>query len=220
MLPRGPQISNALYEYMLSVSLREPDVMRRLRESTADAPYVEWQVAPEHGQLMAFLVELIGARRVLEIGTFMGYSALAMALSMEKGSQLITCELTDQFIHLGIPFWKEANVDDIIELRIGAGLDIQNQLLAENLGETFDLIFIDADKQNYSNYYEKALQLVRPGGLIAIDNVLWRGEVINPNNSKSSTEAIRALNQFLHSDERVSICMLAIDDGLTLARKR
>ncbi|NQV98707.1 MAG: class I SAM-dependent methyltransferase [Rhodospirillales bacterium] len=205
---------------MLSVSLREPDVLRRLRENTADAPYVEWQIAPEHGQFLAFLVELIGARRVLEIGTFMGYSALAMALSMAKGSQLITCDLTGQFVPLGIPFWQEAGVHTIIELRIGAGLDVQDQLLADNQAETFDFVFIDADKQNYPSYYERALQLVRPGGLIAIDNVLWRGEVINRKNQKTTTETIRAFNQNLHTDERVSMCMLAVDDGLTLARKR
>ena len=217
---RAPQITDALHEYLLSVSLREPDVLKRLRESTADAPYVEWQIAPEHGQLIAFLVELIGAKRVLEIGTFMGYSALAMALAMPKDGILITCELTEKFIPLGKPYWKEAGVDDLIDLRIGAGLDIQEQLIAEGQSDSFDFVFIDADKQNYPNYYEKALKLVRPGGLIAIDNVLWRGEVINPENTKSTTQTIRDFNQALHNDERVSMTLLPIDDGLTLARKR
>lgn len=220
MPSRGPQITDALYEYMLSVSLREPDVLKRMREATKDAPHVEWQVAPEHGQMMAFLVELIGARKVLEIGTFMGYSALAMALVMDKDSQLITCDLTGNFIPLGQPYWEEAGVQDIIDLRIGAGLEVEDALLEDGHAGTFDFVFIDADKQNYSNYYEKALELVRPGGLIAADNVLWRGEVINPANTKSSTEAIRTFNRNLHKDERVSITMLALDDGLTLARKR
>lgn len=214
-----PPISS-LHDYMLSVSLREPEVLKKLRESTADAAYVEWQIAPEHGQFIAFLVELIQAKRVLEIGTFMGYSALAMALAMPEDGELITCELTRQFIPLGEPFWEQAGVRDIIDLRIGAGLDIQDQLLADNQAESFDFIFIDADKQNYPGYYERALKLVRPGGLIAIDNVLWRGEVINPENTKSTTETIRAFNEALRDDDRVSITMIAIDDGLTLARKR
>ena len=217
---RAPQLTDQLYAYMLSVSLREPDALRKLRESTADAPYVEWQIAPEHGQLIAFLVEIIGAKRVLEVGTFMGYSALAMAMVMPKDSQLITCDLTGQFAPLGQPFWEEAGVQDIIELRIGTGIDIQEELLADKQVGTFDFVFIDADKQNYPVYYENALKLLRQGGLIAIDNVLWRGEVINPNNTKSTTETIRNFNKALHTDERVSISMLPIDDGLTLARKR
>lgn len=205
---------------MLSVSLREPDVLKRLRESTADAPHVDWQIAPDHGQFIAFLVELIGAKRVLEIGTFMGYSALAMALAMPKDGQLITCELTTEFVPLGQPYWQEAGVQEIIDLRIGAGLDIQQELLADNQAGTFDFVFIDADKQNYPGYYENALKLVRQGGLIAIDNVLWRGQVIDPKSTKSTTQTIRSFNKALHADARVSISMLPIDDGLTLARKR
>ncbi len=209
-----------LHDYMLSVSLREPEILRKLRESTANAPYVEWQIAPEHGQFIAFMVELIQAKRVLEIGTFMGYSALAMALAMPKDGELITCELTREFIPLGEPFWTEAGVEDIIDLRIGAGLDIQDALLADQQAGTFDFIFIDADKQNYPGYYERALKLARPGGLIAIDNVLWRGQVIDPDNTKSTTETIRDFNRSLLADDRVSITMIEIDDGLTLARKR
>lgn len=181
---------------------------------------MDWQIAPEHGQFIAFLIELTGARRVLEIGTFMGYSALAMALAMPQDGELITCELTRQFIPLGEPFWEEAGVQDIIDLRIAPGLQVQDQLLADNQANSFDFIFIDADKQNYPGYYERALKLARPGGLIAIDNVLWRGRLIDPNNTKSTTETIRKFNKTLHGDSRVSISMLAVDDGLTLARKR
>lgn len=217
---RNQGLTAPLYDYIRSVSLREPDVLKKLRESTADAPYVEWQIAPEQGQFLAFLIELTGAKRVLEIGTFMGYSSLAMALAMPSDGELITCDLTGQFVPLGQPFWQEAGVHNIIDLRIGAGLDIEDALLADNQAGTFDFVFIDADKQNYPNYYEKALQLVRKGGLIAIDNVLWRGEVLNPDNTKSTTETIRTFNQALHKDPRVSITIIPIDDGLTLARKR
>ncbi len=220
MQSRNQGLTAPLFEYIRSVSLREPDILKRLRESTADAPYVEWQIAPEQGQFLAFLIEMMGARRVLEIGTFMGYSSLAMALAMPEDGVLITCDLTGQFVPLGQPFWKEAGVQEIIDLRIGAGLDIEDDLLADNQAGTFDFVFIDADKQNYPNYYEKALDLVRPGGLIAIDNVLWRGEVLNPDNTKSTTQTIRTFNQFLHTDPRVSITIVPIDDGLTLARKR
>jgi len=212
--------SGPLHDYLLSVSLREPDPLKRLRENTADAPFVDWQIAPEHGQLIAFLVELIGAKQVLEIGTFMGYSALAMALAMPKDGLLITCDLTGQFVPLGQPFWDEADVQGIIDLRIGTGLDVQEKLLADNYAESFDFIFIDADKQNYPAYFENALKLIRKGGLIAIDNVLWRGEVINLDNTKSTSQTIRSFNQALHKDDRVSITMLAVDDGITLARKR
>jgi O-methyltransferase len=178
------------------------------------------QIAPEQGQLMALLVELTGARRVLEIGCFTGYSALAMALALPPDGRLITLDVNRDWSEIGRQAWREAGVEGRIEVRIGLALESLDQLLAGGAGESFDLAFIDADKKSYPDYYERALKLVRPGGLILLDNVLWGGTVADPDDREHQTTTLRTLNAALHRDERISLALLPIADGLTLARKR
>jgi predicted O-methyltransferase YrrM len=213
-------LTEELHAYVLANSLREPQPLARLREETARLPDPDMQIAAEQGQFMALLVELIGARRILEIGCFTGYSALWMALAMEPGGRLITLDVNREWIEIGRRAWREAGVEDRIEVRLGEALASLDALLAEGAGESFDLAFIDADKKNYDAYYERAMALVRRGGLILIDNVLWHGTVADPHNPDRQTAALRALNAKLREDDRISLSLLPIADGLTLARKR
>jgi predicted O-methyltransferase YrrM len=213
-------LTEDLHAYVLANSLREPEALARLREETARLPDPDMQSAAEQGQFMALLVELIGARRILEIGCFTGYSALWMALALEPDGRLITLDVNRDWTEIGRRAWREAGVEDRIEVRIGEALASLDALLAEGAEGSFDLAFIDADKKNYDAYYERALALVRRGGLILIDNVLWRGTVADPDNPDRQTVALRALNAKLHKDVRVSLSLLPIADGLTLARKR
>ena len=213
-------LSEPLHRYLLANSLREHPALERLREETAVLPGAGMQIAPEQGQFMALLVELLGARRVLEIGCFTGYSALAMALALPPDGRLITLEANPEPVEIGRRAWAAAGVADRIEVRIGLALESLEALLADGLAGTFDLAFIDADKKSYDAYYERTLQLVRPGGLILIDNVLWGGAVADPADRDRQTEALRALNAKLHRDQRISLSLLPIGDGLTLARKR
>lgn len=213
-------LSEPLHRYLLANSLREHPALERLREETAVLPGAGMQIAPEQGQFMALLVELLGARRVLEIGCFTGYSALAMALALPPDGRLITLEANPEPVEIGRRAWAAAGVADRIEVRIGLALESLDALLADGLAGTFDLAFIDADKKSYDAYYERTLQLVRPGGLILIDNVLWGGAVADPADRDRQTEALRALNAKLHRDQRISLSLLPIGDGLTLARKR
>ncbi|MBS0358294.1 MAG: class I SAM-dependent methyltransferase [Proteobacteria bacterium] len=209
-----------LYQYLLSTSLREPAVMKHLRLETAKLPSHNCQIAPEQGQFMALLIELLGARKVLELGTYTGYSALAMALALPPQGKLITCDINDEWTAMAQQFWREAGVAHKIELRLGPALETLEKLLKAGEADTFDFAFIDADKANYSAYYEKIFQLVRRGGLIAVDNVLWDGAVADPAISDTQTKAIRALNEKLKNDERISFSLVPIADGLALARKR
>jgi predicted O-methyltransferase YrrM len=213
-------LTEELHAYVLANSLREPRPLARLREETARLPDPDMQSAAEQGQFMALLVELIGARRILEIGCFTGYSALWMALAMAPEGRLITLDLNRDWIEIGRRAWREAGVEDRIEVRLGEALASLDALLAEGAGESFDLAFIDADKKSYDDYYERALALVRRGGLILIDNVLWRGTVADPHNRDRQTAAVRTLNAKLHKDDRISLSLLPIADGLTLVRKR
>jgi predicted O-methyltransferase YrrM len=213
-------LTERLQEYLLANSLREHPALRQLREDTAGLPGAGMQIAPEQGQLMALLVELIGARRVLEIGCFTGYSALAMALALPPNSRLITLEVNPEPIEIGRRAWRAAGVAERIEVRLGLALESLDALLAEDLADAFDLAFIDADKKSYDAYYERALRLVRPGGLILLDNVLWGGAVADPADHERQTVALRALNAKLHRDARISLSLLPLGDGLTVARKR
>ena len=220
MARRTSHLSEELYAYLLDISLRELPVMQRLREETASMEQANMQIGPEQGQFMALLVELIGARSVLEIGTFTGYSALAMAVALPENGVLVACDVSEEWTAIGRRYWEEAGVSHKIELRLAPALETLDALLAEGNAETFDFAFIDADKEGYDAYYERALELVRLGGLIALDNTLWEGKVADPAATDVDTEAIRAINAKLVLDERVTLSLIPVGDGLTLARKR
>ncbi len=208
----------ALYDYMLDISLREHPVLQKLREETSTMQLALMQVAPEQAQFMQLLIRILRAKNVLELGTFTGYSALAMALALPDDGRLITCDINTEWTDKAHPYWREAGQDKKIELRLGRANDTLDNLLLDGHAHSFDFIFIDADKTGYLNYYEKALELVSPRGLIAIDNVFWDGEVINTENTGAQTREIRKLNALIKQDERVDTSLLAIADGLFLVR--
>ena len=220
MSARTINMSPELHDYLLSVSVREPALLSELREETAPLEGAGMQISPEQGQFMALLVGLIGARRTLEVGTFTGYSSTRVALALPEDGQLVACDVSEEWTSIARRYWERAGVDHKITLHLGPAVDTLRRLIDEGQGESFDFAFIDADKPNYDAYYECALQLLRPGGLIAIDNVLWGGGVIDDTRQDESTEMIRALNKKLSSDERVDISLVPIGDGLFLARKR
>ncbi|MBD2663835.1 caffeoyl-CoA O-methyltransferase [Richelia sinica FACHB-800] len=208
-----------LYDYLLAISLREPEILTQLREETANHRLSQMQISPEQGQFMALLVQLIGAKKTLEVGVFTGYSSLSVALALPADGKVVACDVSEEFTSIARRYWEKAGIADKIDLRIAPAVETLDHLLAAGEAETFDFAFIDADKGNYENYYERSLQLVRPGGLIAIDNVLWSGRVADPENQENSTNVIRAFNQKLHQDQRVTLSLVPIGDGLTLARK-
>ncbi|HEX4335403.1 MAG TPA: class I SAM-dependent methyltransferase [Polyangiaceae bacterium] len=220
MSTRTIPMDDRLYDYMLRVSLREPDVMRRLREETAKLPEHGMQVSPEQGQFMTFLVGALGVKNALEIGTFTGYSSLAVASALPDDGKLVACDVSDEWTGMARRYWREAKIESRIELRLGPAVDTLDQLLAEGKKDFFDFAFVDADKGNYTEYYERCLLLVRKGGIIAFDNVLWSGRVADPSDTSGSTRALRALNDRIAKDERVAVTLLPIGDGLTLTRKR
>jgi predicted O-methyltransferase YrrM len=213
-------LDDRLYGYLLDESLREPDVLRRLREETASHPKAEMQIAPEQGQFMALLVRLIGARRILEVGVFTGYSSLAMALALPADGRLVACDVSEEFTSVARRYWREAGVESRIELRLAPAVETLDALLAGGDAGRFDLAFLDADKESYDAYYERSLALLRPGGLIIVDNVLQDGRVADPAVQTPPVVAIRQLNRKLLRDERIDLSMLPVADGLTLARKR
>jgi predicted O-methyltransferase YrrM len=213
-------LSDEVYAYLLEHSLREPELLRRLRDETARATEMpNMQIAPEQGQFMALLVQLLGVRRAIEIGTFTGYSSLAVMMALPADARMVCCDVSKEFTDIARRYWSEAGVADRIELRLGPALGTMDELIARGGAGSFDFAFIDADKENYDGYYERALMLLRGGGLIAIDNVLWSGSVADRSNREASTEAIRRINRKVAADRRVSISMVPIGDGLTLARK-
>lgn len=220
MSRRTTPLDDELYEYVIEVSLRESDVLARLRAETAVLEKAGMQISPEQGQFMALLVEIMGARQALEIGTFTGYSALCVASALPDDGRLIACDIDEEWPSFGKRYWAEAGVADKIEMRIGRGADILDDLLEEGLRETFDFAFIDADKAGLDDYYEKSLRLVRPGGVIAVDNTLWHGKVADPDVTDADTKAIRGFNAKVQDDRRVSLSLVPIGDGLTLLRKR
>lgn len=220
MTVRLLEITPKLYDYMLSVSSRETKLMARLREETAKMPGAGMQIPPIQGQLLAFLVSLIGARRGIEIGTFTGYSALWVASALPEDGKLICCDVNEKTTAVARRYWKEAGVDNKIELRLAPALDTLKALLASGGAGTFDYVFIDADKENYDAYYERSLELVHTGGLIVFDNMLWGGAVADGRKRDPDTLALKAINAKLHNDKRIDLTLLYIGDGVTLARKR
>ena len=213
-------LDNRLYDYLLSATLREADVLADLREETMAHPQSRMQIAPEQGQFMALLVQFMGAKKTLEVGVFTGYSALAVAMALPDDGQVVACDVSEAFVAIGRPYWERAQVAHKIDVRIGPALETLDGLIAAGESGRFDFAFIDADKSNYDNYYERSLQLIRPGGLIAIDNTLWYGRVADPDVQDNRTKRIRALNEKIRDDERVSMSLVPIGDGLLLALKR
>ncbi|MFQ5939788.1 MAG: class I SAM-dependent methyltransferase [Alphaproteobacteria bacterium] len=220
MSTRTLALTDEIYRYLLEMSLREPESMRRLRAETARMEWARMQIAPEQAQFMALLVELMGALRALEIGTFTGYSALAVALALPAEGRLVTCDISEEWTAVARRYWEEAGVAHKIDLRLGPALETLDALIDGGEAGSFDFAFIDADKEAYAEYYERTLTLLRPGGLVTVDNVLWSGSVVDPSRQDADTEAIRAFNERLRTDERVSLSLVPIGDGLTLARKK
>ena len=208
------------YQYLLSVSVREPEIARRLREETQQLKNAQMQIGPDQGQFMQLLVQLLRARKTLEVGVFTGYSALWVAMGLPDDGRMIACDISEEYTAVAKRYWKQAGVDQKIDLRLGPALNTLDELVKASEAGTFDFAFIDADKTNYENYYERALRLLRVGGLIAIDNTIWSGRVADPNEQDADTVAIRRLNEKLLGDERITLSMLTVGDGLTLAMKR
>lgn len=212
-------LTEPLYEYLLAVSLRELPLLERLRAETARDPMARMQIAPEQGQFMMLLVQLLGVRKALEIGVFTGYSALCVALALPAEGKLIACDTSEEWTRVARRYWAEAGVAEKIELRLAPALDTLDALLRDGQAGSFDFVFIDAAKSEYDGYYERALKLVRTGGLIVLDNMLRGGRVIDPCDQGEDTRAIRVLNEKLHRDARISLSLLPVADGLTLAMK-
>jgi predicted O-methyltransferase YrrM len=212
-------ITPELSQYLQTNALREPDVLRRLRESSENHPHASMQIAPDQGQFLQVMARVVGARKALEVGVFLGYSSSWMALALPPGGKIVACDVNEEYAASARRTWREVGVEDRIELRLGPALESLDSLLAEGQAGTFDLAFIDADKRNYVNYYERALELVRTGGLIVADNVLWDGSVADPDDHDPDTEAIRGFNLKLQADSRVAYTLATIGDGLALACK-
>jgi len=209
-----------IHQYLVSASVREPEILRKLREETAAHPRAMMQITPEQGQFMGLLMQLMEAHDTIEVGVFTGYSSLAVALALPADGHIVACDVSQEFTSIARRYWREAGVDNMIDLQLRPALETLHQMLLDGRHGHFDFAFIDADKTNYEGYYECALQLLRPGGLIMVDNVLWSGRVADPKENDVDTVAIRAFNQKLLTDSRVSISMLPLGDGVTLALKR
>ena len=218
MSNRPLAIDEILYQYILENCVRESEAQLGLRQATADHPHAVMQIAPDQGQLMALLARLIGARRVIEVGTFTGYSALSVAQALPEDGQVVCCDISDEYTSVGKPYWEQAGVAHKIDLRLAPALDTLDALLDAGEARQFDMAFIDADKANYQHYFERCLGLLRPGGLILFDNTLWSGAVADDGVQDPDTVALRALNSALADDPRVDTALATIADGLTLAR--
>ncbi|MDZ7737017.1 MAG: class I SAM-dependent methyltransferase [Gammaproteobacteria bacterium] len=219
MTRKSITLTDDLYDYLLTVSLREPETLRRLREETAAHPMARMQIAPEQGQFMQLLVRLMQARAIIEVGTFTGYSTLWMATALPPDGRLIACDTSDEYTAVARRYWREAGVDDRIDLRIAPALETLDTLIHDGEEGRFDLAFIDADKTEYPDYYERVLRLLRRGGLVIIDNTLWEGQPADPSITDKDTSAIRAFNESLLNDKRVSLSLLPVADGISLALK-
>lgn len=213
-------VTDELYEYLLKVSLREDELMYRLRSETLALPQANMQISPEQGQFMALLVRLMGARNAIEVGTFTGYSSICVARELPDSGRLVACDVSVEWTSIAQKYWREADLHERIDLRIAPATETLQALLSGGGAGHYDFAFIDADKEGYREYYELCLGLLRDGGLIAVDNTLWNGAVIDASDNSKDTQAIRLFNEFVHSDERVDVSLVPIGDGLTLARKR
>lgn len=208
-------------DYVLRVGVREHEVQTRCREDTArDQPLAVMQISPEQGAFMALLTRLIGVGRYLEVGVFTGYSVLSVALAMGRGGRITACDINEEFLGVAGKYWQAAGVAEQIETRLGPAAESLEALLNEGAANSFDMAFVDADKTGYDTYYELCLKLVRPGGLILFDNVLWSGAVADPSRTDADTQALRALNEKLHGDERIDLCLLPVCDGIGICRRR
>jgi len=213
-------ISDQLYDYLLSVCVPPDSLWERLRDETSKTVGFNMQISPEQGQLMSLLVKTLGAKNAIEVGTFTGYSALCVARALPADGRLIACDVSEDWTSIAKRYWEEAGVADKIDLRIGPALETLDAMVESGQTGSFDFAFVDADKDNYAGYYERCLALLRPGGLVGVDNTLWNGAVADPDDQSDETVAIRALNRLVYEDDRVDSCLLPIGDGLTLARKR
>ena len=220
MSNRTIAITESIYQYLCDHSLREDPILKDLRDHTYDMEERAMQIAPEQGQFMQMLVKLIGAKNTIEVGVFTGYSSLAIALALPEDGRIVACDVNPQYTSVAEKFWVSAGVREKIDLKIGPAKDTLLELINADLTGTFDFAFIDADKINYDHYYELCLQLIRPGGLITVDNVLWGGAVSDDTINDVDTNSIRALNDKLHQDERIDLSLVPVGDGLTLAMKR
>ena len=221
MSNRSHGLSDALHGYLVETGVREPPALARLREETRQHPRSQMQIAPEQGQFMRLLARLVGARRTLDVGVFTGYSALAVALVLPEGGRVVGCDVSPDYTSVAERFFEEAQIRERLDLRIGPAVQTLDALLDDGEAEDFDLAFIDADKKQYDAYYERSLRLVRPGGLVLIDNVFRGGDVAcSPDDVDESVRAVQQLNDKLHGDERVDLSVIPVSDGLTLARKR
>lgn len=212
-------LDNRLYRYLLEHSLREPEILVQLRQETATLSMAQMQIAPEEGQFLSLLIKLMGARKTLEVGVFTGYSSLAVALALPEDGCLVACDISEEYTTIARRYWMQAGVEHKIDLHLAPAAETLARLIESGQTESFDFAFIDADKKGYDRYYEQSLQLLRVGGIIAIDNVLWSGKVADPDQQDARTKSIQEFNQKVHQDPRVDICMLPIADGLTLALK-
>ena len=220
MSARTLGMSEELWGYLLDVTVQEPPLLKRLRDETAELAEANMQISPEQGRFLGFLVELLGVRRYLEVGVFTGYSSLSVALALPAGGRIVACDRSDEWTRVARRYWAEAGVEQKVELRLGNGLETLAALVASGAAGSFDFAFFDADKDSSLGYYERGLELVRQGGLLAFDNALWDGRVADPADTSSSTTSIRALNARVCSDARVTATLVPIGDGLLLARKR
>jgi len=219
-MSRHLKLDDRLYDYIVDHSLRDHPVLAQLRKVTAGMKWGGMQIGPDQGQFMQLLVKLVGARNCIEIGVFTGYSSLAVALALPPGGKIVACDVSEEWTAIGREHWKKAGVEDRIDLRLGPATETLDALLAGGGAGKYDFAFIDADKPGYLAYYERCLKLLRAGGLIAIDNTLWSGDVAKPDKTDENTVAIRAVNDALHRDERIDVALLPVGDGVTLARKR
>ena len=220
MSSRNVYIDDKIYDYILDNSLRDMPILEKLREETIKMPNGRMQVSSDQGQFMALLVRMLEVKKIVEVGTFTGYSSLVMALALPENGQIVACDISEEYTEVAQHFWHEAGVVDKIDLRLGLAVEILTEILSNGEASTFDMAFIDADKRNYKVYYEKCLELLRPGGLILIDNVLWYGKPARLEETDIDTTAIRNFNKNIFKDERVEMSMITVGDGLTLALKR